>query len=98
MNTIYSNDKKTVYFDNNATTAVAVEVRDVMLPFLCDLYGNPSSMHTFGGRVAKFLDRARAEAAAFINADPDEIIFTSCATESDNTAIRGTAEYSGAKR
>jgi cysteine desulfurase len=90
-------NKKTVYFDNNATTAIAPEVRDVMLPFFGELYGNPSSMHAFGGRVAKFLDRAREEVAQFINAEPDEIIFTSCATESDNTAIRGAAEFSGGK-
>ena len=87
---------KTVYFDNNATTRVAPEVRDVMLPFFCDLYGNPSSMHTFGGNVSKYLTRAREEAARFINAEPDEIIFTACATESDNTAIRGSAEALGA--
>jgi cysteine desulfurase len=87
----------TVYFDNNATTAVAPEVRDVMMPFLGELYGNPSSMHAFGGRVAKFLDRSREEVARFINAEPDEIIFTACATESDNAAIRGTAEYIGEK-
>ncbi len=86
---------RTVYFDNNATTQVAPEVRDVMLPFFCELYGNPSSMHAFGGQVAKFVDRAREEVARFINAEPDEIIFTSCATESDNAAIRGTAEYFG---
>ena len=86
---------KIVYFDNNATTRVAPEVRDVMLPFLGDLYGNPSSMHAFGGQVAKFVDRAREEVARFINADPEEIVFTSCATESDNTAIRGTADYYG---
>ena len=86
---------RTVYFDNNATTQVAPEVRDVMLPFFCELYGNPSSMHAFGGQVAQFVDRAREEVARFINAEPDEIIFTSCATESDNAAIRGTAEYFG---
>ena len=86
---------RTVYFDNNATTQVAPEVRDVMLPFFCELYGNPSSMHAFGGQVAKFVDRAREEVARFINAEPDEIVFTSCATESDNAAIRGTAEYFG---
>ncbi len=86
---------KVVYLDNNATTRVAQEVRDVMMPFLDELYGNPSSMHTFGGQVAKFVARAREEAAAFLNASPEEIIFTSCATESDNTAIRGTAEYFG---
>lgn len=88
---------QTVYFDNNATTAVAPEVRDVMLPFFDGLYGNPSSMHAFGGKVSRFLDRAREEAALFINAEPDEIIFTSCATESDNAAIRGAAEYAGGK-
>ena len=87
--------QKTVYLDNNATTRVAPEVRDVMEPFFNDLYGNPSSMHAFGGQVAKFVARAREEAAAFINASPEEIIFTSCATESDNTAIRGAAEFFG---
>ena len=68
---------KTVYFDNNATTQVAPEVRDAMLPFLGELYGNPSSMHAFGGQVAKHLDAAREEVARFLNAEPDEIIFTS---------------------
>ena len=86
---------KTVYFDNNATTQVAPEVREAMLPFFGELYGNPSSMHAFGGQVAKHLDRAREEVARFLNADPDEVIFTSCATESDNSAIRGTADYFG---
>jgi cysteine desulfurase len=86
---------KMVYLDNNATTRVAPEVRDAMAPFFGELYGNPSSMHAFGGQVAKHLDRAREEVARFINCEPDEIIFTSCATESDNTAIRGTAEFYG---
>ena len=86
---------KTVYFDNTATTQVAPEVRDAMLPFLGELYGNPSSMHAFGGEIAKYVDRAREEVARFLNAEPDEIIFTSCATESDNSAIRGTADYVG---
>ena len=86
---------KTVYLDNNATTAIAPEVREAMLPFFGERYGNPSSMHAFGGQIAKDLDRAREEVAAFLNADPDEVIFTSCATESDNSAIRGTADYFG---
>ena len=86
---------KTIYFDNNATTQVAPEVRDAMLPFFGELYGNPSSMHAFGGSVAKHVDAAREEVARFLNADPDEIIFTSCATESDNSEIRGTADYFG---
>ena len=86
---------KTVYFDNNATTRIAPEVRDVMLPFLDELYGNPSSMHAFGGQVAKYVARAREEVAAFLNCSPEEVVFTSCATESDNAAIRGTADYFG---
>lgn len=89
-------DKKTIYFDNNATTRVAPEVREAMLPFFGEAYGNPSSMHEFGGRIARDLDKAREEVAAFINASPDEIIFTSCATESDNTALRGAAAVLGA--
>ncbi len=86
---------KTVYLDNNATTQVAPEVRDVMTPFFCDLYGNPSSMHAFGGQVSRHLSRAREEVAAFLNCSPDEVLFTSCATESDNTAIRGSADWLG---
>ena len=87
---------KTVYFDNNATTRVAPEVLDAMMPFFCDLYGNPSSMHAFGGQVAKYVKEAREQVAEFIHADPSEIIFTGCATESDNMAIRGSAAVQGA--
>lgn len=87
--------ERTVYFDNNATTRVAPEVRDAMMPFFGDLYGNPSSMHAFGGQVATHLAKAREEVASFLNCSPEEVIFTSCATESDNAAIRGTAEYYG---
>ena len=86
---------KTVYFDNNATTRTADEVRDAMLPFFGELYGNPSSMHAFGGGVAKHLADARERVAAFLNCSPEEVIFTSCATESDNTALRGVAEWYG---
>lgn len=86
---------KTIYFDNNATTCVAPEVRDAMAPFFGELYGNPSSMHAFGGQVARHVKEAREKVAAFINADPSEIIFTSCGTESDNMAIHGSAEILG---
>ena len=79
---------KTIYLDNNATTQLAPEVLDAMLPYFSDLYGNPSSMHSFGGQVAKEVREAREQAAALIRATPDEIIFTSCGTESDNAAIR----------
>lgn len=81
---------KTVYVDSNATTCVAPEVRDAMLPFFGELWGNPSSMHTFGGGVKKYVDAAREQVAALIGAEsPSEIIFTSCGSESDNMAIRG---------
>ncbi len=81
-----------VYLDNNATTRVAPEVVETMLPFFHDLYGNPSSMHHFGGQVAHQVAEAREKVAAVLGADPSEIVFTSCGTESDNTAIRGTLE------
>jgi len=87
--------EKVVYFDNNATTRIAPEVRDAMLPYFGERYGNPSSMHAFGGSVARDIDCARDEVARFMNADPGEIVFTSCATESNNTAIRGVAEALG---
>jgi len=81
--------ERTIYADNNATTMVSPEVKDEILPFLTDLYGNPSSMHLFGGQVKGYLDTAREKVAALINADPSEILFTSCGTESDNNAISG---------
>ena len=86
---------QTVYFDNNATTRTADEVREAMLPFFGEFYGNPSSMHAFGGGVAKHLSAARERVAAFLNCSPEEIIFTSCATESDNAVIRGAADWFG---
>jgi cysteine desulfurase len=78
----------TIYLDNNATSQVAAEVMDAMLPYFRILYGNPSSMHSFGGQVARKIREARGQAAALIGATSDEIIFTSCGTESDNAAIR----------
>ncbi|MBN2232123.1 MAG: cysteine desulfurase NifS [Deltaproteobacteria bacterium] len=79
--------KPVIYVDNNATTGVAPEVLEAMLPFFSGRYGNPSSMHTFGGSVAPELATARAEVAALLGARADEIIFTSCGSESDSTAI-----------
>jgi len=81
---------KTIYFDNNATTKVAEEVFEEMQPLFCELYGNPSSMHTFGGQVGRNIRVAREQVAGLLGCDPSEIIFTSCGTESDNTAIKGT--------
>ncbi|MBT3191059.1 MAG: cysteine desulfurase NifS [Verrucomicrobia bacterium] len=86
---------QTVYLDSNATTRVAPEVTEAMLPFFSELWGNPSSMHFFGGQVAKHIDQAREQVAALIGAEPSEILFTSCGTESNNTAICGTAEAQG---
>lgn len=89
---------RTVYVDNNATTRVADEVVEEMLPYFQELYGNPSSMHTFGGQVQKRLDEAREKVADLIGADPSEVIFTSCGTESDNAGIRGVLESNPRKR
>ncbi|HQO15308.1 MAG: cysteine desulfurase NifS [Smithellaceae bacterium] len=77
-----------IYLDNNATTQVAEEVLEAMLPYFREFYGNPSSMHTFGGQVGQKIRAAREQVAALIGALPEEIIFTSCGTESDNSAIR----------
>jgi cysteine desulfurase len=81
-----------IYVDNNATTMVAPEVLDAMLPYFSTYYGNPSSMHSFGGSVAAEIKTARENVAKLIGAAPDEIIFTSCGTESDSTAIRAAIE------
>jgi cysteine desulfurase len=78
---------KTIYVDNNATTQVAPEVLEAMLPYFNQAYGNPSSMHSFGGKVGLEIKAARARVAALIGAAPEEIVFTSCGTESDSTAI-----------
>jgi cysteine desulfurase len=78
---------KVVYMDNNATTRVAPEVLEAMVPYFSDFYGNPSSMHTFGGQVEDALVEAREKIASLVGASSDEIIFTSCGTESDSTAI-----------
>jgi cysteine desulfurase len=80
---------KTIYFDNNATTRIANEVFEAMKPFLTDLYGNPSSMHTFGGQVEKYIRHSREQIARLLGCDSSEIIFTSGGTESDNAAIKG---------
>jgi cysteine desulfurase len=76
-----------IYLDNNATTKTAPEVIDAMVPYLGTYYGNPSSMHSFGGQVADKIKEARINTAKLFNASPDEFIFTSCGTESDSAAI-----------
>ena len=89
---------KTIYLDNNATTQVAPEVLDEMMPYLRDLYGNPSSMHTFGGQIHRKIEEARERVAQLLGAEPEEIIFTSCGTESDNTAIMSAVDSFPQKR
>jgi len=87
-----------IYLDNNATSRVAPEVLEAMLPYLQEFYGNPSSMHTFGGQVGRKVRRAREQVANLLSAAPEEIIFTSCGTESDNTAIRSALATNPGKR
>ncbi len=87
-----------VYMDNNATTRVAPEVVEAMYPYFSELYGNPSSAHRFGGQVAGELRKARERVAALLGAEPDEILFTSCGTESDNTAVMSALATNPSKR
>ncbi|MEW5691795.1 MAG: cysteine desulfurase NifS [Candidatus Hydrogenedentota bacterium] len=89
---------RVIYLDNNATTKVAEEVRDAILPFLNDKYGNPSSMHYIGAEAASAVENAREQVASLINADPLEIVFTGCGTESDNFAIQGILKAYPQKR
>jgi cysteine desulfurase len=85
------------YLDNNATTRIAPEVFEAMVPFLTEYYGNPSSAYSFGKRVEGHLKEAREKVAALLGANPKEIIFTSCGTESDNAAIWSALQSTGKK-
>lgn len=89
---------RVIYLDNNATTQVDDRVVEAMVPFLNQFYGNPSSMHSFGGQVGKHLVHAREQAAQILHAEPTEVVFTSCGSESDNTAIRGVLDSNPDKR
>lgn len=83
---------KKIYLDYNATTPVHPEVLDAMLPYFKDIYGNPSSFHSFGQKTRKAVEDAREKIAEFLGAEnPSEIVFTSCGTESNNFAIKGVA-------
>jgi cysteine desulfurase len=90
--------RKVYYFDNNATTRVAPEVLEAMLPFLTEVWGNPSSAYSFGSQISKHLEEARSRVGALINADPREIVFTSCGTESNNSAIHSATVLNAGKR
>ena len=87
-----------IYVDNNATTRVAEEVFEVMQPYFCEMYGNPSSMHSVGGQVGPKLKEARNQVATLLGAHSDEIIFTSCGTESDSTAVHAALAADPGKR
>lgn len=80
-----------IYMDNAATTRVSEPVAQAMMPYLTEVFGNPSSVHSFGREARKALDYARAQVAQALGAEPKEIYFTGCGTESDNWAIRGAA-------
>lgn len=86
-----------IYMDNAATTAVSPEVLQAMLPYFCDVYGNPSSIHSTGRDARRAVDAARKQVAAAIGAQPSEIYFTAGGSESDNWAIKGTAFAKRAK-
>src|SRR6516164_2752547 len=86
------------YFDNNATTRVAPEVLDAMLPFLKENWGNPSSAYSFGHGLTRHLDDARSKVAALIKAEPRELVFTSCGTEGINTALNSALVTQPGKR
>ena len=77
-----------LYFDNNATTALDPAVVDAMLPYLTELYGNPSSAYSFGARVGRAIDTAREQVAAHLGCEAGEILFTSCGSEGNNAAIQ----------
>ena len=83
---------KRVYMDNAATTALRRDVLDAMMPYLTDIYGNPSSLHYFGQEAHKAVENARHQVASALNAKDNEIVFTGCGTEADNMALKGIAE------
>lgn len=89
--------KEVIYLDNNATTRIAPEVFEAMVPFLTEYYGNPSSAYSFGKRVEGHLKEAREKVAALLGCTAKEIIFTSCGTESDNAAIWSALQTTGKK-
>jgi len=91
-------EERVIYLDNNATTRTAPEAVAAMLPYFSEYYGNASSIHKFGGRLAKVVEEGRAKVAAFLGADPSEIIFTSCGTESDNAAILSSLDVCPKRR
>jgi cysteine desulfurase len=87
-----------IYLDYNATTPVLPEVLEAMMPYFTTQWGNPSSTYKFGYKIKTAIERAREQVADLIGADPTEIIFTSCATESNNAAIHAALKANPDKR
>ncbi|GAB6272396.1 MAG: cysteine desulfurase NifS [Smithella sp.] len=87
-----------IYLDNNATTSIAPDVLNAMMPFLTTEWGNPSSSYKFGSKLKAVIEKARGQVAELIGAYPSEIFFTSCATESNNTAIHAALKANPSKR
>ena len=83
--------------DNAATTRVTEPVMEAMRPYFCEIFGNPMSIHSFGRESRKAVEKARGQVAAALSAQPNEIYFTGCGTESDNWAVRGAAYANKAK-
>jgi len=90
--------RKIYYFDNNATTRIAPEVLEAMLPFLTERWGNPSSAYSFGHELKNAVEEAREKVAELIGADAREVVFTSCGTESNNSAIHSAIQLNSRKR
>ncbi|MCW5554052.1 MAG: aminotransferase class V-fold PLP-dependent enzyme, partial [Verrucomicrobiae bacterium] len=91
-------NRPVIYLDHNATTPIAPEVLEAMMPYLTTEWGNPSSSYKFGAKLKGVIETARAQVAELIGASGREIIFTSCATESNNTAILAALKANPAKR
>ena len=89
--------KKVIYLDNAATTQVYPEVLEEMLPYFSEIYSNPSAIYSFAGESKKAVDKARTSVAELINAKTDEIYFTGGGSESDNWALKATADAYASK-
>ena len=87
-----------IYLDNNATTKIAPEVFEEMVPYLTEYWGNPSSAYRFADKAREGVEKAREQIAALIGAQPKEIFFTSCGTESNNAALTSALRVTGRKK
>lgn len=93
-----NDEERVIYLDNNATTRTAPEAVSAMMPYFSEYYGNASSIHRFGGRLAAVVEEARSKVAGFLGADSSEVIFTSCGTEGDSSAILSAVNIAPERR